>query len=106
MNTISSAISETDHYSTRRQLLSIVAGDFSVSTLRARLPGVSEYLIKEARKLVYHEGKQFEVHMGGYDSIEDAQSNTKHISLVCIRQTLRSFALIFLSIVRSEYPSA
>ena len=60
MNTIAGAVSEADHYSTRRQLLSIVAGNFPMSTLRARLPGVSEYLIKEARKLVYREGKTFE----------------------------------------------
>lgn len=95
MNTIACAISEADHYSTRRQLLSIVAADFSITTLRSRLPGVSEYLIKEARKLVHHEGKLFGVHMRDHDSLEDSQYSMKYISLRYVRQTVRTFALIF-----------
>ncbi len=57
MDTIADAISEADHYSTRRQLLSLVAAKFSVKTLLIRFPGVSEHLIRESRKLVYHEGE-------------------------------------------------
>ena len=59
MDSIASVISEADHYSTRHQLLSIVAANFSVSTLLTLLPGVSEYLIKESRKLIYDKGKSF-----------------------------------------------
>jgi len=66
MDTIACAISEADHYSTRRQLLSIIAKNFSVNTLLTRLPGVSEYLIKESRKLVYDKGKSFRTHMREY----------------------------------------
>lgn len=78
MNTIASAISEADHYSTRRQLLSIVAANFSMNSLRARLPGVSEYMIKEARKLVYREGKIFGAHTRHCDSPNDGQTSNTH----------------------------
>jgi len=57
MVSLSNAYLNTDYFGTKRQILAIVATDFSRSTLKAYFPGVTDDLIKEARKHAYNNGK-------------------------------------------------
>ena len=49
-----------DRFSTKRQILAIVAADFPASTLKAYFPGATDYLIKQARNHVHRHGKHSE----------------------------------------------
>ncbi|CAF4119051.1 unnamed protein product [Rotaria sp. Silwood2] len=53
MTAINTALTDTDHYSTKRQILGIVAADFPIGVLHDRFPGISDYQIKTARKHAY-----------------------------------------------------
>ena len=53
---LSNAYVNADHFSTRRQILSIVAADVPVSILKAYFPGITMDLIKEARDHAYYTG--------------------------------------------------
>jgi len=56
MGAINTAFTETDHYSTKRQILGIIAGDFPLSMLHARFPGINSYQLKAARKHAMSKG--------------------------------------------------
>ena len=72
MMSLSNAYSNTDYFGTKRQILAIVATDFPASTLKAYFPGVTDDLIKEARKHAYNNGK--------YESVFVASKDRKHCS--------------------------
>ena len=55
---INTAIENAEHSSTKRQLLAIVAADFSPSILRAHFPTITDSQIKAARKHAYRSGKK------------------------------------------------
>ena len=57
MIAIKSAIESADHYSTKKQLLAIVAADVPSSTLRTHFPTVTDYQIKAARNHAYRCGE-------------------------------------------------
>ncbi|CAF4596790.1 unnamed protein product [Rotaria socialis] len=57
MVTINTAIENAKHSSTKRQLLAVVAADFSPSILRAHFPTVTDSQTKAARKHAYHSGR-------------------------------------------------
>jgi hypothetical protein len=57
MASISIAYANAEHFSTKRQILAIVAGDFPFSTLQAHFPDATEDLIKQARKHAYSKGE-------------------------------------------------
>ena len=52
MAAINNPIESAEHYSRKRQLLAIVAADYSSTVLRAHFPIVTDFQIKAARK--YH----------------------------------------------------
>jgi uncharacterized protein (DUF433 family) len=57
MAAINIAVENAQHYSTKRQLLGIIAGDFPPSTIHAHFPGVTDYQIKAAKKHAHGSGK-------------------------------------------------
>lgn len=57
MLAIKTAIENVEHYSTKKQLLAIVAGDFPASVLRKHFPNITNYQIKIARYHAYRFGK-------------------------------------------------
>ena len=50
MEALGAAYSDTNHWSTRRQLLSIVAADFSMSSLAQFIPDLTLWKFNEARR--------------------------------------------------------
>ena len=56
MTAINTALADADHHSTKRQILGIIATEFSPNLLSAFLPGVNVYQIKAARAHVYRKG--------------------------------------------------
>lgn len=56
MMSLTNAYTHVDHFSTKRQILAIVATDFPSSTLKAYFPGATDYLIKQAREHAYQNG--------------------------------------------------
>jgi hypothetical protein len=53
MIAINTAIENAEYYSTKRQLLAVVAADFPSSILRTYFPTVTDYQIKAARNHAY-----------------------------------------------------
>ena len=58
MATINNAIESAEHYSTKRQLLAIVAANYPSTVLCAHFPTVTDFQIKAARKHAYLYGKK------------------------------------------------
>lgn len=58
MMAINAAIESAEHSSTKRQLLAIVAADFSSAILRSYFPNITDYQIKAARKHAYRFGEK------------------------------------------------
>ncbi len=54
---LSNVYVNADHFSTKRQILAIVAPDLPIATLKIHFPGVADYLIKQARIHAYQNGK-------------------------------------------------
>ncbi len=48
------------HFSTKRQILALVAADFPMTLLRARFPSISIYQLKAARKHAICNGNQIQ----------------------------------------------
>jgi len=57
LQSLSEAYNNANHWTVRRQILSIMAKDLSLSTIRLFIPNVTEYRFKEARKHADFEGK-------------------------------------------------
>ena len=57
MKSLSNAYVNAEHFSTKRQILAIVAPDFSISTIKENFPDVTDYLIKQARNHAYQNGR-------------------------------------------------
>ena len=58
MVAINNAIENAEHYSTKRQLLAIVAADYPSTVLHAYFPTVTDFQIKAARKHAYLYGEK------------------------------------------------
>jgi len=56
MNSLKDAYYRAEHWSTQRQLLSIVAGDLPKHLLKAEFPELTDGKIKAARSLAYFQG--------------------------------------------------
>ena len=50
------AYSRTEHWSTKRQLLSIVAADLPSRLLKSEFPGLTDWRIKTARSQAFFQG--------------------------------------------------
>lgn len=57
MIAIKTAIEGATHYSTKKQLLAVVAADFSSKVLRNHFPNITDYQIKAARRHAYRYGE-------------------------------------------------
>ena len=57
MVSLKDAYSRAEHWSTQRQLLSIVAADLPKRVLKAEFPGLSDWKIKAARAQAFSQGK-------------------------------------------------
>jgi len=57
MLAMKTAIENAEHYSTKRQLLAVVAADFRSSVLRAHFPRITDYQIKAARHHAHRFGE-------------------------------------------------
>lgn len=56
MNAINTALSEANHYSTKRQILGIIANDFPINMLHGRFSGIGIHQLKAARKHAQEKG--------------------------------------------------
>lgn len=56
MESLKDAYSKAEHWSTKRQLLSIVAADLSTRLLKAEFPGLTDWKIKAARSQAFFQG--------------------------------------------------
>lgn len=61
MKSLADAWNRAEHWSTRQQILTIVAGDLQSHQLDEYFPGVTESQIKKARQHAYSSGKYFDV---------------------------------------------
>lgn len=52
------AYCRTEHWSTKRQLLSIVAADLPARLLKAEFPGLTNWKINAARKQAFFQGRE------------------------------------------------
>lgn len=59
MRSVSDAWDRADHWSTRRQILAIVAGDLNSVVIKEHFPGVSDWQIRMARRHAYSMGNSF-----------------------------------------------
>ena len=59
MKSLSDAWNRANHWSTRRQILAIIAGDLRSHVIKEYFPGVTVGLIKTARSHAYSIGKIF-----------------------------------------------
>ena len=59
MKSLSDAWNRANHWSTRRQILAIIAGDLRSHVIKEHFPGVTVGLIKAARSHAYSIGKIF-----------------------------------------------
>ena len=57
MRSLSDAWNRADHWSTRQQILAIVAGDLELGAIEEYFPGVSKSQIKKARRHAYSTGE-------------------------------------------------
>lgn len=58
MSSLKDAYSRAEHWSTKRQLLSIVAADLPMNVLKTEFPDLTDWKIKAARALAYFWGKR------------------------------------------------
>lgn len=58
MRALADAYSRAEHWSTKRQLLSIVAADLPTRLLKAEFPELTDWRIKAARKQAFFQGSQ------------------------------------------------
>lgn len=58
MRSLRDAYQRAEHWSTKRQLLSIVAADLPVHLLKAEFPEISDWKIKAARSQAYFAGRK------------------------------------------------
>ena len=56
MSSLKDAYYRAEHWSTQRQLLSVVAADLPKHILKAEFPGLSDWKIKAARSLASFQG--------------------------------------------------
>jgi len=59
MRSLSDAWNRANHWSTRRQILAIIAGDLHSYVIREYFSGVTDWQIKIARRHAYSTGKNF-----------------------------------------------
>jgi hypothetical protein len=57
MKSLSDAWNRGDHWSTRQQILAVIAGDLRSDLIKQYFPGVSTSQIKKARRHAYSTGK-------------------------------------------------
>ena len=56
LGAINTALTETEHYSVKRQILAIIARDFPLNMLLARFPSIGIHQLKAARKHAMSKG--------------------------------------------------
>jgi hypothetical protein len=56
MESLKDAYARAEHWSTKRQLLSIVAADLPTYLLKAEFPGLTDWKIKAARAQAFFHG--------------------------------------------------
>lgn len=59
MNSLKDAYHRAEHWSTQRQLLSIVAADLLKHLLKAEFPGLTDWKIKTARAVAFFQGNRY-----------------------------------------------
>ena len=56
IHSLTDAYRRAEHWSTKRQLLSIVAADLPTRLLKAEFPGLTDWKIKAARRQAFFQG--------------------------------------------------